>query len=282
MNRIEVIPILRSCNRTNQNKVLSTFIFKLPRSIWAEVLTHRVFSRNSASSRAIPIEKMIKFVINEPFVPIYWGQNQKGMQAKKEISKFKQFLAKKVWNTAKWSAISLSWLGFKIGIHKQIINRLLEPFMYHTVLVSSTEWSNFLALRDHPDAEPHIQYLAKLLRKELNRKDNIQYLNNGEYHLPFISQSDFYAIKSFHTIVKKSIACCASVSYKTVDDFDMTPERAEIIYDKLISSIPIHASPTEHIAYADRYVNNEWSNSKLHGNFVGFCQFRKQLNGENQ
>lgn len=289
MTTITATTILRSRNIVSQN-VLSTLLLRYPRCIHSEFMTHRVFSKNSASSRAIPVEKLIKDVEQNPFIPLVWGKDKKGMQSSEEcdndVELFGGLQSNHVaWLKAKDKAVEAAKAFAAAGYHKQIVNRLLEPFAHITVLVSSTWWLNFLELRDHPAAEPHIQLLAKEIRKCLDDQSTIQDLKPGEWHLPFIYESE----KSLSLDVQKklSVARCASTSYKTVDGFEMSLERAVELHDRLIGSTPIHASPAEHVAQADRLVLQkdgspfmvEWERSEQHGNFVGFRQYRHQLEG---
>jgi hypothetical protein len=306
MTTISAKTILRSRHAQRPDKVLSTLLLRYPRPIHAEFMTHRVMSRNAASSRAIPVAKLIQDVIDDPFVPLHWGANQKGMQADQEcdaaISNWTQWgmgpvlTNERAWLLARDAAVAAASAFSKAGYHKQIVNRILEPYAHITVVVSSTEWSNFLALRDHKDAEPHIQILAREVRKELDREDNIQTLEPGEWHLPFVDEGDFYGTQkgkfidfeeALQLAIKKSVACCASTSYKTVDGFDMTLEKAIELHDKLVGSAPLHASPAEHVAqadewevYADLTGKVGWQNDIQHGNFEGFRQYRKMLPNE--
>lgn len=320
MTTISAKTILRSRNAVQPSKVLSTLLLRYPRWIHAEFMTHRVFSRNAASSRAIPVEKLIQDVIDNPAVPLFWGKNQKGMQAseeckapviiyddRKRVTGWKE-PRENAWLLARDRAVELARSFAEAGYHKQIVNRLLEPFAHITVLVSATEWDNFLELRDHPDAEPHIQMLAREIRKCLEDESTIQVLQPGDWHLPFVTEEDKQAVVrdrwddgeemrrassnvpawrwyGLTDLIKLSVARCASTSYKTVDGFDMTLERAIQLHDKLVSSKPIHASPAEHVAQADDFGGYDlnkwlWSNPHQHGNFVGFRQYRHMLTPE--
>jgi hypothetical protein len=241
-------------------------------------MTHRMLSKNSASSRAIPVEKLIKDVIADPYIPLVWGKNQTGMQAFSFLEGEELETAQAIWEAAMHDAVRSATGLAAVKAHKQIVNRILEPFSHITVLCSGTEWSNFLGLRDHSAAEPHIQILAREIRKCLEN-DPIQDLKPGEWHLPFVDRTQ---IKD---PIKLSVARCASTSYKTVDGFDMTLEKAIEIHDKLIGSTPLHASPAEHVAYADHWgrffgVGESWDKPNYHGNFIGFCQYRKTLPNE--
>lgn len=314
MTTISATTILRSRNTSAPEKVLSTLLLRYPRFIHAEFMTHRVFSRNAASSRAIPVSKLIQDVMDNPAVPMIWGKNQKGMQSSEgcneqvnsapllraDIKHEFPVLNRDAWLLARDNAVKAARVFAEAGYHKQICNRLLEPFAHITVLVSSTDWSNFLALRAHKDAEPHIHMLADQIRDELEQTDNIQDLEPGQWHLPFINMKiDADLTKRtilpsktltemelvLELLIKKSVACCASTSYKTVDGFDMTLEKAIEIHDKLVGSAPLHASPAEHVAQADQWKEawddyGPWAYPHQHGNFTGFRQYRKMLPNE--
>lgn len=307
MTTISAETILRSRNAAAPDKVLSTLLLRYPRCIHAEFMTHRVFSRNAASSRAIPVAKLIEDVMTNPFVPLHWGANQKGMQATEECSAPVvleemdpeyggldpiSYDNRDAWLRARDHAVTAAKAFSEAGYHKQIVNRLLEPFAHITVVVSSTEWSNFLALRDHADAEPHIAMLAREIRKCLDDESTVQILEPGEWHLPFLKAFDadflYEALggdrdKIMEIARKLAVARCASTSYKTVDGFDMTPDRAVALHDKLVASTPLHASPCEHVAQADGpdiMARNDWSHPEQHKNFVGFRQYRAMLPGE--
>lgn len=279
MTTIPAQTILRSRNAAAPDKVLSTLLLRYPRFIHAELMTHRAFSRNSASSRAIPVQKMIDDVENDPATPLFWGGNQRGMQAGPEVNLALATIAWQNWDRSRESAIGYAQALRDTGLHKQIVNRILEPYSHITVLVSATEWGNFLELRDHADAEPHIAMLAREIRKCLEREDDIQTLYPGDWHLPFATGPECSDMP-LRDRVKLSTARSASTSYKTVEGFDMTLERAIKLHDKLVGARPIHASPAEHVARADggdMWEQWHWHNPEQHGNFVGFRQYRKQL-----
>lgn len=296
MTTISAKTILRSRHAQRPDKVLSTLLLRYPRCIHAEFMTHRVLSKNSASSRAIPVSKMIQDVMEDPFIPLYWGKNIPGMQAAEETDAILtidrgpglvlDYTREGAWLTARDNAIAVARAYSNAGYHKQIVNRLLEPFSHITVVASGTEWSNFRALREHPAAEPHIQILAKEIGRELDREDNIQTLELGEWHVPFVTTAE-QAREAHSTgmdLIKLAVARCASTSYKTVDGFDMTLEKAIDLHDKLVGSTPLHASPAEHVAQADDWRGQPhehyWQTPEEHGNFVGFRQYRKMLPNE--
>lgn len=275
-------------------KRFTTFELKYPRFIHSEFMTHRVFSRNAASSRAIPVNKMIDDILKDTAMPIHWGMNQPGMQAKEECNNriFSPELMglddtidytktrEEMWYEARDRAIEIAKEMIQANYHKQIVNRLLEPFMHIRVVASATEFDNFFELRAHPDAQPEFQDLAYKMQKLYNlSKPTLLY--DDEWHLPYILE-DEQKIYDINTLKQISIARCASVSYKTVDDKILTPEKAKEIYDKLIIMKPSHASPMEHQALPDFKIfdeysikYNDWANPKEHGNLVGWRQLRK-------
>lgn len=321
MTTISAKTILRSRSAADPSKVLSTLLLKYPRCIHAEFMTHRVFSKNSASSRAIPVAKQIAAIREDPFVPLHWGKNQKGMQAEEENEELvlwwdeegdeTEMWREDAWRSGMEAALRLAEAFDKAGYHKQIVNRLIEPFSHIMVLCSGTEWENFLELRDHPDAEPHIQLLARAIRQELDDESTIQTLAIGDWHMPFLTEDDWAEAEAFgrhcayvypnkdeprtaddiamEGLRKISVARCASTSYKTVDGFDMDAERAQALYDKLVTSKPLHASPLEHVAQVDEIRLGPsfqgardlkpvgFKHEAEHGNFVGFRQLRHQI-----
>ena len=224
---------------------LTTLELTYPRFIHSELMTHREFSRNSASSRAIPVAKMLAKITEEPVVPVWWGKNQGGMQAYEEISD--KNAAEDWWRAAAQAAVEAANVGISMNLHKQIVNRIVEPWMWITVIVSSTSWTNFIGLRDHHAAEPHIQQLARCVREVLYVSIPKK-LKAGEWHLPLIDDEERQST-DVATLVKVSVGRCARVSYLTHDGKrDMAEDIA--LHDKLIVQEPLHASPAEHVAMA--------------------------------
>jgi hypothetical protein len=265
---------------------LITLEVTFPRIVLAEFNTHRVFSRNSASSRAIPVEKMLKKVEETPFIPTYWGKNQKGMSAEQELSAEESARAEAEWNGGRTESLARVRNLQEIGVHKQITNRLLEPFLWHTVIVSSTEWSNFIALRDHPKAQPEIKSAASAISSAI-RDSEPQILPRGAWHLPLVTGVDeTQLIKDFtpEELVKISSARCARVSYLTHAGVRDPQKDIEMHNDLHANG---HMSPFEHPAMAlDKYgwkltcqnAFEQWFESHIPpGNFWGFAQYRKQL-----
>jgi thymidylate synthase ThyX len=274
---------------------LTTYVLEYPRFIHSEIMTHRVFSKNAASSRAIPVEKMIQQVIDNPAMPVWWGKNQSGMQAKEELDDIfrKHFwgdengnyletltdkgLAKKIWLQSRDSAIEQVKKLLELGLHKQIANRILEPWFNIRVILSGTEFENFYKLRAHPDAQPEFQTLAYMMQDE-HKKSIPKQLRHGEWHIPFGDRIDEDKIvaelgvqkyeEEFEKIKHKiAVARCARVSYLNYEGKDNYLADVKLC-DRLFLSEPKHLSPTEHVAQAldsDQFI----------GNFRGFKQYRK-------
>lgn len=276
---------------------LTTFQLRYWRSIHSELMTHRDFSRNAGSSRARPSKAIIEQVRTNPWGPIHWGLNQPGMQARQEAKGTLLEKAKLQWRAAAVAAADHAESLRKAGFHKQIVNRLLEPFTYIDVLVTATDYANWFALRDHPDAQPEIQELAKLMRVEYG-VNFPKLLKPGEWHLPYITDEDWevaerYYQSSLNTrnkpsyeekleIVRKiSVARCARVSYRAFDGTISPIEKDLGRHDELLASQPMHASPAEHQATPDsKDEHGNWRNNALHGNFRGWIQYRKTLPNE--
>lgn len=257
---------------TCNGKRITTMVLVYPRFIHSEFMTHRAFSKNASSSRAIPGKKMLAQVWNNPAMPVAWGKNQAGMQAKEDLKGFRLKLAKLIWKQAAKVACVFAWGLNHAGLHKQLANRLLEPWQYIHVVVTATEWDNFFALRAHPDAQPEIQELAYRMQDAM-ADSTPRNLGVGGWHLPFVGWNE----RMFQLpLVKLSAARCARVSYLTHDG--KLPDIAKDVelFDRLVGSIPMHASPIEHQAYALA------SPTEQSGNFVGWKQYRKVYEAEAQ
>lgn len=230
---------------------LTTFVVTFPRIVLAEFNTHRILSKNSASSRAIPIEKQVEKVKRDLFYPVHWGKNQKGMQAEEELVGDELRFAKNRWEVASEKSLESVQELLEIGVHKQITNRLLEPFMWHTAVVTGTEFSNFFNLRDHGAAQPEIRVIAHMMRECYEKHDPTSCLDT--WHLPFVDFDTEIEIgrdanNSFEEVEKlarTSAARCARVSYLTHDG--KRDYKADLaMYDRLVG--PGHMSPLEHPA----------------------------------
>lgn len=265
---------------------LTTFEITFPRMVLAEFNTHRVFSRNSASSRAIPVEKQLAKVRENPFVPIYWGKNQKGMQAAVELTPEEQVLAVAAWLKARDYAVIQAEELLKIDVHKQITNRLLEPFMWHTCICTATEWSNYFHLRHNIMAQPEIHRIAEMMDIEY-AASTPQSLEYGQWHLPYVRPEE-HAELSLEQLIKLSAARCARVSYLTQDGL-RDNEADYTLYNRLLQGG--HMSPYEHPArpmteeemelYTEaRYLDDGLRPIPFLGNFKGWVQHRKEIDGE--
>lgn len=269
---------------------LTTFILKYPRFIHSEFMTHRDFSRNASSSRAIPFERQLKMIEEDMAMPIEFRYNQKGMQAGDALSEQDRVRAVIAWQAAGHEAIDKAKQLAALGVHKQYVNRILEPFAHITVVVSSTRWANFFALRHHSAAQPEIAELARQMWEvyQANKPKSIAY---QDWHIPFITQEDIdreVALQvgntdnpstsngkfSFEPLVKMSVARCARVSYMNHEGKIPSKDEDMKLYDRLLGNQPIHASPAEHQAQPSQFKD------QIYGNFNGWIQYRKLLEGE--
>lgn len=259
---------------------LTTFVLTYPRFIHSEFMTHRAFSRNASSSRAIPVKKQIQMVKENPAMPLAFRANKAGMQAGESFGPFKQFLCRFVWRSACYAAIFFATLMEKLNIHKQYANRILEPFSHITVVCTATDFANFFALRVHPDAQPEIHELAKWMALFYELNTPVQMIE-GEVHLPFINPKEINSIINSNiedkhgTLIKMSVARCARVSYLNHEGKEPTMEQDLKLYDRLVGSAPIHASPAEHQAIASS------DPTMRSGNFRGWTQYRQLLLNQN-
>ena len=272
---------------------LTTMQLTYPRSVHAELMTHRVFSRNSASSRAIPVEKLMDQIINDPYIPVYWGKNQPGMQARIEMSEMERVASKDAWIGAREDMLYRVEQMVKLGLHKQEANRLLEPWMWITVIVSATEWQNFFNLRQdwsipadgnqseremiNPafPAHPSIQVIAYMARC-LYMGHKPDELKVGEWHLPLVRGIDEHHVVPTYgqsNAVKISIGRGARVSYLTHEG-KRDPLKDIELYDRLLADG--HMSPFEHVAEC----GGPSEKDHWYGNFRQWRQYRKRIKGE--
>ena len=282
---------------SDQDIRITTFQLRYWRAIHAELMTHRVFSRNAGSSRARPSKAIIEQVAHDPWGPIVWGLNEPGMQANNLADIDVEMQSLWSWrNIAKRAANSATVL-LNLGLHKQIVNRVLEPFTYIDVVVTATDYANWFALRLDKDAQPEIQQLAQAMKDAMDASKPVL-LNPGEWHLPYITTNDYaeaqnhvsYVIskdrpETLLDLLKKiSAARCARTSYKAFDGKVASIDDDLSLFDKLMSGNLKHASPTEHQATPD-YINYwdgeiEFVSPWLHGNFKGWVQYRKTIPNE--
>ena len=292
---------------SNHGIRMTTMELEYPRFIHAELMTHRMLSKNAASSRAIPILAMHEAIKDKTALPVHWGKNQAGMSAKEEVDELTKKGAVGVWIAARDSMISHSTILSASGLHKQIANRITEPFQMMKTVISGTEWANLLWLRHHPDAQPEFFELAKQINEAFEKSEPMK-ITAGEYHVPYVQRirrepdgrliymdsndSEMTAADA----LKVSASCCAQVSYRKNDD---SLEKAKMIFARLIESEPLHASPVEHQAtpmiysdpgpYVDGMNPSRWEEGITHldknkvywsGNLRGWIQHRKLLPNE--
>lgn len=268
---------------------ITTLELEYPRFIHAEFMTHRMISKNCASSRAIPVEAMHKHILENTAMPVFWGRNQAGMQAVEELTPDEIVKAKASWRNGMSMAIQTARILLDKGLHKQISNRVTEAFQMMKTVATATEWANLLHLRDHPDAQPEFRELANLIKWALQVSIPNK-LFPGEWHLPYVTEA-----MPVNDALMISASCCAQVSYRKSDD---SLEKAKAIYDRLVKTDgPMHASPLEHQAKAMKLVllngtpdDYEYSpedgtthmrvdSSIWSANFKGWIQHRQLIEG---
>jgi thymidylate synthase ThyX len=263
---------------------LTTFEITFPRIVLAEFNTHRMFSRNSASSRAIPFPKMLERVKNDPFIPTAWPTEQKGMSGGEPLDDPAARAAVDQWKTARNRAVESAQMLAHQGVHKSLINRLLEPFMWHTVIVTATEWDNYFGLRTDENAQPEIRTIA-LMMEEQYKIAEPKFLRWDEWHLPLVTPEHYEGAIDWDFWKKVSVGRCARVSYLTHDG-KRDYEADVTLHDRLKTNG--HLSPFEHVARPlgnppglasfgsmaeDIYSPKQtWS-----GNFKGWHQYRADI-----
>lgn len=208
---------------------LTTMEVVLPRVVLAEFNTHRAFSRNSASSRALPFRVMRATVAEDPYIP-YMGAYAPGMSdAGHEVVARQQAIG--VWRDALDSAIAAHCELEALGVSKQVANRLLEPWMHTRVLVTgvTSAYEHFFALRCGEDADPAIQAAARSMRDAYLASAPVPRTVHAPYHADEV----------------RSVAACARVSYlrRGAD-----PDADIALYERLRANG--HWSPFEHFALA--------------------------------
>jgi thymidylate synthase ThyX len=295
------------------------------RFVLAEINTHRMLSRSYRSSRAVPVAKLLAEVRTNPAMPVYWGANEKGMQASGELDDASTVpgwtltargVAEKQWRGAAYEAARAAELLAATGLHKQIANRVLEPFLAVSGIITATEWDNFFGLRLHSAAQPEFRVLAEAIWRAM-KSSTPAILEPGLWHTPYVDLTDEHdraqiakacrrdpkdgtcdLDDSIAAALKMSVARCARNSYASFDTGRRsTLEEDLATYAKLNvpgtesydPTSPIHASPAEHQATPDEKAihadfasgwRSKWKNPQEHGNFVGWRQYRKTLPGE--
>lgn len=290
-----------------ENMRILTYELFYPRFIHAEFMTHRLFSRNAASSRAIPVQTQLKNIRQNMAHFVEWGANQSGMQSREEctnlvknpIYRDDQMPREDAWAAAGESAIQWASAFDAAGYHKQIVNRITEPFSHIKVVCTATEFDNFFHLRCHPDAQPEIQELANIMF-DLRESSTPRIVMDDDWHLPYVTsevrdEAENYLLNSDKNLsfndllLRVSASCCAQVSYRKNDT---SIEKAIAIYDKLVPQVrdhlsPVHASPFEHQATPISSMHGYFTpgithssyldGSKWSGNFKEWIQYRQLI-----
>ena len=256
---------------------LTTFQLCMPRFILAEFNTHRVLSRNAASSRAIPVRRRTLDIRARPVFPVEWGANKRGMQASGVLDAETEYKASTIWgDILDASVVAAEKLdALDPPVHKQVANRVCETYAWVPVVATATEWGSVFAQRAHPDAQPEFRVLAEMMLEAYRASESTE----RRHHLPYVDDaaaawaSDWDGPSYISSSVEKiSTGRCARVSYKTFDG--RTDPLDDIrLHDDLAAASPPHASPFEHpcVALDDPDV---WC-----GNVRGFCQYRHRRLG---
>ena len=306
-NRETSIKATVICDSISEQGVrLTTFEIEYPRIVMSEFNTMRAISKNSSSSRAIPVSKMLEHTKSINLKPIYFGSKKSGMQAGDELVGEDLQYAKSTWESALHSMVHSAKILDGCGVAKEVCNRLVEPFQLVKVVCTATDWDNFFNLRLHPDADPNICMLAYKMYQAMEESKPYE-LKEGEYHLPYVNvgwngkgemcyfDEDFNSVE-LEQAIRLSAASCASVSYRTEG---MTLEKADKIFDMLIKAEVVHSSPLEHCATPVKPKFNElgkvrvncsepqsWQQGVTHmnkqgelcsGNLRGWVQYRHLL-----
>jgi hypothetical protein len=257
---------------------LTTFLLTYNRYVHSELLTHRVFARNSASSRAIPVKTMLWNVWKNPAIPVRWGRTKKGMQDGGELPRSVAAMCRAIWLLARYPALLAAWLLVKLRLHKQVANRLLEPWCHMTVVLTGTEWKNFYKLRFHKDAQPEFKVLAEaMLRAHAASEPKV--LQPGEWHLPFWRWEDEQRLKAridypsmpdedeLQARLSVCTARCARTSYVNFYGKDSFYDDTRL-HDNLNKSG--HMSPFEHCCRAE-------VEDRFFGHVRAFVPYRKLI-----
>lgn len=281
---------------------LTTMEITFPRFILAEMNTHKMLSKNSASSRAIPTAKRAEAVSGNPFVPSSFSKNQKGMQARENIDESNRWNAEQIWGEAAEDMVGHAMRLAALEVHKQHANRLLETFAWHTAIISGTDWENFFALRCHPAAQPEFRTIASMMKAEYESCIPIR-VGYDEWHLPMVYQRELWdgAQNLAGPIIVDELAepqpaqfvsagRCARVSYLTHAGDRAPREDVELAYRLRENG---HMSPFEHPARPMTKDELTWLRTygmgqdgqpvligSYLGNFNGWVQLRKLIPNE--
>lgn len=256
---------------------LTTLHCRFPREVLVEFNTHRMFSRNASSRRAIPTAKMVQAVVDFPYFPEFC-ENQPGMSAGKTIGPERMKIARAVWLNAQRAMVECARQLNDLGVQKSWPAWLIQPFSFVDVVVSATDWNNFFAQRIDEGAQPEMQVLASLMKIAIE-KSKPELLKFGQWHLPFIKPEDVdYFDGNIEKLKLVSTARCARVSYVNHNGERDPIEDVQLGY-RLLGSLPLHSSPFEQTAKAVNYRDLD-GNPAYIGNFRGWWQMRKDIPNE--
>ncbi|QUL77209.1 FAD-dependent thymidylate synthase [Escherichia phage UPEC06] len=294
MSMIEARIIADSVGYRSKARI-TTFELTYPRFIHSELMTHRLFSRNAMSSRAVPIKTMVKLIRENMAMPVRFGANQPGMQDKGTEHDGKVWYdwvedtsgvchelyctGREAWAKAAENACEWAERFEAAGFHKQIANRLIEPFQMMKTIVTATEFENFFWLRVDADADPTIEVLAKKMH-EAYKASTPELLQPGVWHTPYVDhcfdsgplgdghifagycvqdEDGNHIMLSEEEALSISSSCCGQVSYRRLNN---TKDKALDIYAKLVSGKKVHASPFEHQA---KEIEQEYHHTNEYG-----------------
>jgi thymidylate synthase ThyX len=225
---------------------VTTMEVSFHRFVLAEFNTHRVFSRNSASSRAIPIHKQIAKLVDGIAAPLAWPAEKPGMQGGDELDDATAAEASSVWSGIAEQTVAVAERLRGLGVHKSVVNRILEPYMWHTVVVTSTAWTNFFAQRSNVLAQPEIRRVSELMQEAYDASQPVE-LTEGGWHLPYVQPDELGVGTDWAELARISAARCARTSYLTQNGVRDHAKDLEL-YQRLVTARPAHWSPLEHVA----------------------------------
>jgi len=293
--------VVQSSENHFSGKQLFTFEIEYPRFILAELNTHCMLEKNSSSSRAVPVLTQCQMILDNPAIPVHFGKNQSGMVADEELEGSCVDIAEEIWSDAAYDAIMHVKRMANLGVHKQVANRLAEPFQRMKTVISGTEWNNFFWLRNHKDAQPEFQELARVMLEAKNMVTPLV-IYNDEWHVPYVERErTFDGVLHYYSngveltkdqAIMVSVSCSAQTSYRKSDD---SLEKAEQVLKRLnigSDTEPAHASPCTHqgtpITY-NMYTDTSWTEGVTHvdrngnlwsGKYMDFIQYRKLIPNE--
>lgn len=289
------VTILADSIHPKTNKRITTFELEYPRFILSELNTHAMLCKNSMSSRAVPVKTMLEQVCQNPAMPVRFGQNKPGMQdhgSEHDNLIFEDYMAytpRRYWVKCAREISEMAQVYADHGYHKQIANRLIEPFQRMKTVLTATEFANFFHLRNHSDADPTFAELAAAMQGALIQSEP-RTLKFGQWHAPYYANgvydpSDEVSLADALAI---SVSCCAQVSYRRND---ASLEKARSIFKKLLSDARMHASPFQHQATPIDYdsiqdtwplgVSHQDKNGRLwSAQFQDFIMYRKTFENE--